>query len=569
MSTLQIVNTMVDLLALPSSGYSTNPTVLMLGYYAIGDAGGGMLNWNASDTRTHNAGTIIKPTDISSGAGRLNRITAPFTGYPAAWFGVKDDDSTDNLPALQACIDAAYNYGPKVVVFGTTAAPIRFSGTLNLYPGITLRGNGKWLSNLHCTASGTTTPAFKLELGNLNTALPCPRFVGFFLQANWAIKLNDPSHGFTNDDTSQSALADGLLDDFWCCAQDFSTIGTKGIQISKGANLRIYNSHFQGYDIPVTMHGTEIPVVRDCWMEGALTKHFEMVAHNTFGNGAKIQDNFITVLADGGTSVCHSSYLSLDFSDNWIEGGGTVGSVLWIDSPTSGQYTYRDNHIGYGGSDVTDWLKVDDTSDGTTSQGLVSLIVDGNDGSGLGAGSSLVNFNSDAGIAYFAGSGGLRRKIGHRNNAGVNADLGFPFNSVNSNDALHLGPGVMARFNPSLDGLGFVGYGPKVKCRYGYFALDSYTSSDFLEFGNTDSAMDVDDADLWVKASGYGAAIYGACVDSSGNVSPYGGALLYSTPIWVKLKINSVSAKGCRVYATGAPVQLYEAVLIKHSYPTS
>jgi hypothetical protein len=49
-------------------------TVYVRGYYAPGDAGGGLFRWNSADTTTDNGGTIIIPN--AGGTGRWNRQVA-------------------------------------------------------------------------------------------------------------------------------------------------------------------------------------------------------------------------------------------------------------------------------------------------------------------------------------------------------------------------------------------------------------------------------------------------------------------------------------------------------------
>lgn len=100
---IQIVDSMTAMRALPSSSYATDPNVELRGYYAVGDGGYGMFAWNASDTRADNLGTVIKPNDVSSGPGRLNRLVSG--DLQLAFYGAKLDGVTDDIAAWKAFFD--------------------------------------------------------------------------------------------------------------------------------------------------------------------------------------------------------------------------------------------------------------------------------------------------------------------------------------------------------------------------------------------------------------------------------------------------------------------------------
>lgn len=93
-----IVSTIADL-RLTNGG----DTVLVKGYYADGDGGGGDFYWDSTSTETDNGGTIIKATAITT--GRWKRL---FSGeINVRWFGATGDNSTDDTTTIQSAIDAS------------------------------------------------------------------------------------------------------------------------------------------------------------------------------------------------------------------------------------------------------------------------------------------------------------------------------------------------------------------------------------------------------------------------------------------------------------------------------
>ncbi|MCK5600596.1 hypothetical protein KAR91_01935 [Candidatus Pacearchaeota archaeon] len=93
---LKLINTIPD----------TNPivdgqVVLLTGYYADGDNGGGSFYWDSSSTETDNGGTIIKATGVTT--GRWKRL---YSGkITVKWFGAKGDDVTSDDTAFISASD--------------------------------------------------------------------------------------------------------------------------------------------------------------------------------------------------------------------------------------------------------------------------------------------------------------------------------------------------------------------------------------------------------------------------------------------------------------------------------
>ena len=58
---IRVVSTMAELRnTIPTK---TNKTVLLRGYYTLGDGGGGIFYWDASSNAADNGGTIINPME--------------------------------------------------------------------------------------------------------------------------------------------------------------------------------------------------------------------------------------------------------------------------------------------------------------------------------------------------------------------------------------------------------------------------------------------------------------------------------------------------------------------------
>ncbi len=79
---LQWCDTMADLKALAGSSYQT---VMLAGYWANGDGGGGLFIWDPASTLADDGGTVIQPA-LATGAGRWLRLVANST-YNVKWFG--------------------------------------------------------------------------------------------------------------------------------------------------------------------------------------------------------------------------------------------------------------------------------------------------------------------------------------------------------------------------------------------------------------------------------------------------------------------------------------------------
>ena len=92
----------VDTIAALKALTVTYKSVLVLGYYAAGDGGGGKFYWDAASTATDNAGTIFALN--AGGTGRFIRI---FNGvFNVRYFGAKGDNVASDTPYLNLAVAA-------------------------------------------------------------------------------------------------------------------------------------------------------------------------------------------------------------------------------------------------------------------------------------------------------------------------------------------------------------------------------------------------------------------------------------------------------------------------------
>lgn len=100
------VASMAALRALPVSGLAASATVLLQGYYAPEDGGGGLFRWSPTETGDDNLGLCILPTG-HVGAGRWMRHMGQDEGVNVLHFGARGDGATSDSAAIQAALNAA------------------------------------------------------------------------------------------------------------------------------------------------------------------------------------------------------------------------------------------------------------------------------------------------------------------------------------------------------------------------------------------------------------------------------------------------------------------------------
>jgi hypothetical protein len=150
----------VQLASYPSP--SSRAIVIVDGYSAAGDGGGGTFIWQASDTRTDDGGTILQVSGVTT--GRWNRI---YTGALAPeWFGAEGDGSTDDSTALAKAFTALSQLNGGVLQFGPYT--YAHSATLTVPPNTIVQGVNRGYSS----APGPISRLLKTTPGDsLSTAL--------------------------------------------------------------------------------------------------------------------------------------------------------------------------------------------------------------------------------------------------------------------------------------------------------------------------------------------------------------------------------------------------------------
>lgn len=168
------VDTIADLRGM--AGTASIKTVKVLGYYAVGDGGGGPLRHFVTgaelETYVDNGGSIIVPTD---GDGSEAWLWDSDTGehIDVRWYGAKGDGAHDETPHIQAAIDATGG------VIGTTRKRVYIPTGLwqltgdglklpEFFPG--MYGDGIYSTQLFYSGIGTAiAPTLYLHgIGNYN-----------------------------------------------------------------------------------------------------------------------------------------------------------------------------------------------------------------------------------------------------------------------------------------------------------------------------------------------------------------------------------------------------------------
>jgi hypothetical protein len=98
------VGTIAALKAASVSGVVSGDPIMLRGYYADADGGGGLFLWNATSTTADNGGTVIQVTGVAT--GRWIRFVPNGSPLNARWFGAKGDNTGDDKAALQRWLDA-------------------------------------------------------------------------------------------------------------------------------------------------------------------------------------------------------------------------------------------------------------------------------------------------------------------------------------------------------------------------------------------------------------------------------------------------------------------------------
>jgi len=137
-------NFVANIAALRILTVTVGVNVIVGGYYADGDGGGGFfygVKGAAPGTYVENYGTIIVPT---GGDGSSAWLRVPAESMTLAQFGAKGDGTTDDHAAIQAALNAAGN-NMTVYLQGTSGSIFYSASSFTVAIGVTLAGLG-WLN---------------------------------------------------------------------------------------------------------------------------------------------------------------------------------------------------------------------------------------------------------------------------------------------------------------------------------------------------------------------------------------------------------------------------------------
>ncbi len=273
--------------------------------------------------------------------------TGSITGLPESWPEWFANDPTKALAALNA--------GGVVHIGVGTYIP---SGQLIPKEGVEIIGTNPQLSIID--ASALTGFAIAYVTGNGLTERQAPSFKRFQLISHNGIQLNDPTHGFTNDASTQEYMMRPVIEDCILTAGDTSGIG---IQISKGFDGSIRHNKISGFAIPIDLHGSDINAIRDNRLLGWGTYGISLngsgsITYNTFGSQSEIAHNEFLSPVSGSLAYIYSKDLHPRIYDNYLESQGhTTTAGMWL---VSGYDAFiRDNRIEIPAADVANWLRVD------------------------------------------------------------------------------------------------------------------------------------------------------------------------------------------------------------------
>lgn len=108
----------------------SNSNISLLGYYSVGDGGGGEFYWDSTSTETDNGGTIIQVTGVIT--GRWKRVF--YGSLNMKWFGAKGDNTQDDTIFIQNAINYAKGrilYVPNGIYKITNQIQLNYSTTFS------------------------------------------------------------------------------------------------------------------------------------------------------------------------------------------------------------------------------------------------------------------------------------------------------------------------------------------------------------------------------------------------------------------------------------------------------
>ena len=328
-------------------------------------------------------------------------------------FGAPGNSPSQNAAALQAAVDQA-----TTVYLPDTGSEIEFDATIIVPPGTVIVGAGADRSRLHASDS---TPAFEFMAGNGDDRLSGQKFAEFTLRCEGVgIKLNDPTHGFTDDASSQKFVLRPRLERVRLLGPGAGTSGSRGVDFSKVFHAVIDQCEIARFEIGVRTLGCDFPAIvnRTRIWNCATLVHCESVGY--FGSGMLIDG--VDLLIPTKTFIKSSDH-QLVVRDSYFEvpvnGTAISDYVLDIDHNYMTSFTRNRFEVPALDQNLSPlcplFLKVG-------GEGAL-FVFEGNSDAGTGWGS--VSWNSDNSARYqFTAYG--RQKIVVRNNA---YPIAVPFNS--------------------------------------------------------------------------------------------------------------------------------------------
>jgi len=164
-TTLQSIDTLANLRAANANSFPDLFVIVLDGYGAANDGGGGLFVWRATSTAADDGGTIIRPTNVPSGSpGRWVRL---YSGaINVRWFGA-GLGGADDAPVIQRAIETAIHggsYGSTVYLPAgnyNIQQPIYIETSDASYNGwIAVRVSGDGKFNTHILMAGAYSTAF-------------------------------------------------------------------------------------------------------------------------------------------------------------------------------------------------------------------------------------------------------------------------------------------------------------------------------------------------------------------------------------------------------------------------